>query len=197
MLIVPRWAGSPGSDFYPWLLDRLRSEHPGLFAEARALALPRPELPDVQAWPDAISQALGTDADLLARTYVIAHSVGCQALLRSLAELPEGRHVAGVLCVAGWWEIDRPWDSIRPWLTPIPHLERVRAAAGDLQDLGMLRVLLSDDDPFTADHAANQRAWQERLGARVELVRGGRHFNAAEEPAVLAALLALCGGRAG
>lgn len=187
LLIVPRWAGSPVSDFYPWLLNELQGEHPGRFGEARALALPHPELPDVRAWPAAIGAALGTDEDLLSRTFVLAHSVGCQALLRSLAELPEGLRVAGVLCVAGWWTLDRPWDSIKPWLSPISNLARARDAAGTL------RVLLSDDDPFTADHGENQRAWQEQLGARVELVRGRRHFNATAEPAVLGALLELCG----
>lgn len=194
LLIVPRWAGRPESDYYPWLLARLAAEPHlrGLFTEARVLALPRPELPDVSAWPAAIAtelQAPGQDAAALERTYVLAHSVGCQALLRALRQLPEGAAIGGALCVAGWWQIDRPWDSIRPWLEPIDDLERARAA------VRTLRVLLSDNDPFTADHVSNAERWQQ-LGAGVRLAPGGRHFNSAEEPAVLAALLELAGATA-
>ncbi len=147
--------------------------------------MPRPELPDIVAWPAAITAALGTDQGLLESTCVLAHSVGCQALLRSLAELPPGTRIGGALCVAGWWQIDRPWDSILPWLEPVPQLARVRNA------IGKLRVLLSDNDPFTADHKKNRRLWQERLGAEVQLAPDGKHFNAATEPDVLTALLAL------
>lgn len=185
LLIVPRWGGHPASDFYPWLLERLRAAQPGTFTEARGLALPRPELPDVVAWPAAINEALGQDPAQLANTYVLAHSVGCQALLRSLASLPDGVKLGGALCVAGWWQIDHPWDTIRPWLDPLPQLARVRAA------MSKLTVLLSDNDPFTADHGANRQMWEQRLGADVRLAPGGRHFNASEEPAVLAALLSL------
>lgn len=185
LLVIPRWAGRPESDFYPWLLTTLRTERPTLFGEARALALPRPEEPDVAAWPQAISEALGSDPDVLANTYVLAHSVGCQALLRSLGQLPAGLSIAGFLAVAGWFTIDQPWDSIRPWLAPVPALERVRTAAPKRL------VLLSDNDPFTRDSAANQREWEDRLGAHVKLAPSGLHFNAPIEPAVLAALLAL------
>jgi predicted alpha/beta hydrolase family esterase len=187
LLIVPRWAGRPTSDFYPWLLTTLRSEHPGRFAEVQVLDLPRPEQPDVAAWPAAISAALGSDPKVLANTYVLAHSVGCQALLRSLSQLPEGHKLAGALAVAGWFTIDKPWDSIRPWLEPVPALARARAA------LPALLVLLSDNDPFTHDAVQNQRDWEDRLGARVKIAPAALHFNAPIEPAVLAALLELTG----
>jgi len=185
LLIIPRWAGRPNSDFYPWLLETLRTSHPGRFAEARVLDLPTPELPNVTAWPQAIAEALGTDKDELSRTHVLAHSVGCQALFRALTRLPQRCKLAAALCVAGWWHLDRPWDSIKPWLAPISELERARAA------VPKLAVLLSNNDPFTADYEATRRAFENQLGARVQLASGGRHFNEREEPAVLAALLAL------
>ena len=49
------------------------------------------------------------------------------------------------------------------------------------------------DDPFTADFARNRRLWEERLGAEVVLIPGARHYNSAEEPAVLEAVLRLAG----
>lgn len=185
LLIVPRWGGRPESDFYPWLCAELRARHAGLFDEVTALALPRPELPEITTWPAAIEQALGKGAEALASTYVLTHSVGCQALLRALAGLPAGQAIAGALFVAGWWEIDRPWDSIRPWLEAPPTLERSYGA------LRRSSVLLSDNDPFTADYQKNRSLWEARLTAEVTVVPSRKHFNDREEPAVLAALLEL------
>jgi hypothetical protein len=54
-------------------------------------------------------------------------------------------------------------------------------------------VLLSDDDPFTRDAEETGRRFVSALGAEVQIVPGRRHFNAPEEPAVLAAVLRLLG----
>ena len=183
-MIVPRWSGRASSDFYPWLREQLAA--PGSpFAEVVVPELPDPDAPRIDTWPPAILTALGTDPELLARTVVLAHSVGVQATLHALAALPDGVAIAGLLAVAGWWHVDRPWPTIIPWQSTVPDLARVRAA------LGSLLVLLSDDDPFTADHAGNAVMWQERLGARVQLVPGAKHFNTPTSPPVLAALRTL------
>jgi hypothetical protein len=184
LVIVPRWSGRASSDFYPWLREQLAA--PGSpFAEVVVPELPDPDAPRIDTWPPAILTALGTDPALLARTVVLAHSVGCQATLHALAALPDGVHIAGMLAVAGWWQVDRPWPAIIPWQSELPDLTRARAA------IGSLLVLLSDDDPFTSDHAGNAALWRERLGARVQLVPGGKHFNVPTSPPVLAALRTL------
>jgi hypothetical protein len=179
LTIVPRWAGGPDSDFYPWLTGQLR-EQPGPFGAVRALEMPDPKQPTVAGWGAALSSALGPAP--AEGTVLLGHSVGCQAVLRYLATLPPGRTVEGALLVAGWWSVDAPWDSLRPWMDTPLDLERVRSAARRFV------VLLSDNDPFTSDHRENGRLWSERLGAQVVLVPGARHFNAAQEPAVLSAL---------
>ena len=127
-------------------------------------------------------RAAGSDAAALADTILVGHSIGCQAVLHYLAGLPSSAGVRGTLCVAGWWSVDEPWESIRPWIENPPDLARVRASCGQL------RVLLSDDDPFTAEAGRNGRLWRERLGAAVEVVRGAAHFNRTQEPSVLAEL---------
>ncbi len=185
LVIVPRWSGRASSDFYPWLRAELAALPDAPFAEVVIPELPDPDAPRLDTWPPAILTALGTAPDLLARTVVLAHSVGVQATLHALAALPDGRRIAGLLAVAGWWHVDRPWPAIVPWQSTLPDLARVRAA------LGSLLVLLSDDDPFTADHAGNAALWQERLGARIQQVPGAKHFNTPTSPPVLAALRTL------
>ncbi|MCB9527205.1 MAG: alpha/beta hydrolase [Myxococcales bacterium] len=176
VVVMPRWAGTPADDWYPWLEGAL-AEWSG---RVRVLELPDRGAPRIERCVAAIEAAVADAA--LGSTLLVGHSVGCQAMLRFLAARPAGVAAAGTVCVAGWWSVDAPWPSIVPWIEAPLAFERVRAAAG------RVTVVLSDDDPFTADHAANAALWVERLGAAVRLVPGGRHFNGAVEPAVLAAL---------
>jgi hypothetical protein len=67
-------------------------------------------------------------------------------------------------------------------MDPPRDLDRVRRIAGSVQ------VLLSTDDPFTADYEDNARRWRERLDADVTVIEGAKHFNASVEPAVLETL---------
>jgi hypothetical protein len=188
LIIVPRWAGRPDTDFYRWLEARLR-EAPRGFSSVRTLDMPNPAQPTIDAWVGALAQAVGPAPT--PSTLLMGHSVGCQAVLRYLATLPPGQSIDGVLLVAGWWEVDKPWESLLPWLETPKDLTRIRAAARRFV------VLISDNDPFTSDPARNRQLWEERLGAEVVLAPGGRHFNNPQEPAVLDLLLSRFGSAPG
>ncbi len=177
IVLVPRWAGTGESDFYPWLRERVG------VAVTTAPLLPSPGAPEVEPTTEAVLRALGDDPEALARTVIMGHSVGAQAAMRALARLEGGGQVRGLLCVAGWWSVDEPWGALLPWQEPFAF-ERARAAAAST------KVLLSDGDPFTADARATGRLFQERLGAEVVVVPGAKHFNATPQPEVLAALRA-------
>ncbi len=176
LTIIPRWAGHSDSDFYPWLIR----ERPSGFDTVRAREMPDPKQPTIPAWVSALTSAVGTTP--APGTVLMGHSVGCQTVLRYLATLPPGSTVEGVLLVAAWWNVDKPWDSLRPWTDTPVDLARARTASRRFV------VLLSDNDPFTSDFQENGRLWRERLGAEVVLVPGARHFNGAQELAVLDAL---------
>lgn len=179
-------------EWYPWLRrSALVRER---FDQVLGPDIDDPGAPTIDAWVASLTAACGPGD--LADTWFVAHSVGCQAVIRYLASLPPGARAAGCLLVAGWWTVDRPWPAIQPWLYP----GSPAAAGAPPLDLGRVRaacprfsVLLSDDDPFTADHAATAAAFRERLGAQVEVVPGAKHFNSAESPPVLDALAALVG----
>jgi hypothetical protein len=180
ILLVPRWSGTAASDFYPWLAHELAARAPWVRLEVAPLR-PAPDRPEIEACLEALGELAP------ARTLLVGHSVGCQVLLRALARLPDGAQAPALLCVAGWWTVDRPWDTLRPWIeTPFEH---GRAAAR----CARIEVLLSDDDPFTRDAEATRRRFVDALGAEVQLVPGRRHFNEPEEPAVLAAVTRLAG----
>jgi uncharacterized protein len=199
LCIVPRWGGTQESEWYPWL--RAQDEVLGRFDEIVGPEIAVPGTPTIDAWMASLTAACGTgrdpaSAENLARTWFVGHSVGCQAVLRYLASVPAGVRTAGCVLVAGWWTVDEPWESLQPWLYPpgptgvpagVPALglDHVRAASR------RFLVLISDNDPFTADWQATKAAWQERLGATVRVIPGAKHFNATEAPVVVDALLEL------
>jgi len=173
VLLVPRWGGTAASDWVPWLREQL--DVPVTVGEL----LPVADAPTIDAMIASLTElTAGRD---LSQTLLVGHSVGCQAWLRWLAS-DHGRPVGGLVAVAGWFTLDSTWPPIVPWVdTPI-DTERVRRRCPSVH------LLLSDDDPFTGDHVANAATWEQRLGARVQLVPGARHFNGGQEPTVLAAV---------
>jgi predicted alpha/beta hydrolase family esterase len=176
VVVVPRWGGTPSDDWYQWAAAELAGDGVRL----SALDVPEPSEPAIGAWVDATAAALAEEP--AAETVLVGHSVGCRAALRAAELQPAGTRLRGLLLVAGWWEVDEPWDTLLEWQELEHDAARIRDAAGRPM------VLLSDDDPFTRDWAANRRAWIERLGADVRVHVGCRHFNATEEPSVLAAI---------
>lgn len=176
LIVIPRWGGTSTDDWYPWLLSELKPS--GLFASVRFASMPDPETPTIAGRTIALSRAVGDVPDEVRTTVLVGHSVGCQAVLHYLQSLPLGMHVASAVCVAGWWTVDEPWESIEPWIRHEHDDSRIVAAAGTVH------LLLSDNDPFTADSVANAAQWRTRLHARVRLVPGARHFSGAQEPAV-------------
>ena len=199
LIIIPRWSGTPASDWYPWITAELNAVgrvggrppyRDGPFDPIIVAAMPIPGLPTIPAWVGRVRELLGDDPAELARTVIVGHSVGCQAVLRALAELPDGVQVAGAICVAGWFWTDSPWDSLIPWIDTPFDLARAQAAANN-----HVVVVLSDNDPHTSDWRANGAAWQEKLGAEVVLVPGGQHFNGPKYPIILQTLLDHFGGQ--
>ena len=184
LIVIPRWAGTPASDWYPWLKQKLETMQPQPFDPVLIAAMPNPDLPTIPAWGGRVKELLGSDPEQIAETVIVGHSVGCQAVLRTLAELPAGVQIGGVLCVAGWFWTDAPWDSLMPWIKTPVDLDRVRSAAGQ-----RLVVMMSTNDMHTSDWRANRSAWQERLEAEVIIVPGANHFNGEQYPEILQTLL--------
>jgi len=185
VVFVPRWGGDPTSDWLPWLRAELASAWPQVATTVVGLC-PSPGAPAPAPCVAALAVALA-EARRRGPVVLVGHSVGCQVALRALARHPAGS-VAATLLVAPWREVDEPWSSLLPWMEPRLDVRPARPAAGQVS------ALVSDDDPFTADHEATARWLDEGLGGQVRCVAGARHFNAAQEPEVRAALWALLAG---
>ncbi|MEK6899400.1 MAG: alpha/beta hydrolase [Nanoarchaeota archaeon] len=181
--IVHRWDGYPGGDWYPWLKEQL--EKKGFFVEI--LDMPDASSPSVFEWTEYIREAIGTCDE---NTFLIGHSIGCQAILRCLDKLPPGENIGGAVFVAGWFtlmglESEEEKVIARPWLEIPIDFNKVR------EHLGKSIALFSDNDPFVPINNIN--LFKERIGSETIMEQGMKHFTeldgVIELPAVLDAVL--------
>lgn len=178
-IIIHGWDGSPNEAWFPWLANEL--EDRGF--EVQVPGMPDPERPNIEAWTTKLTEVVGR---LDEETILVGHSIGVQTILRYL-EQADGT-AGGVLAVAGWFtlipeEIGGPEEEAiaEPWLkTPI-NTDTVKAKTG-----GMIAIF-SNDDPVVG--AENMEMFEERLGARIVIVRDRGHLggdgNAKEVPEIL------------
>ena len=187
--VVPRWAGSAQDDWYPWLKRQLEAS-PDTKAqyEVQLLNMPAWDLPTIEQANDYLAQVL-PPAQLNEDVFLVGHSVGCLAILHYLAQVA-ARHpdavpqVGGVLCVAGWFSVDSPWQDILNWIhAPIDY-----EAARRLIPASKLTVLLSDDDPYTSGFQENEQLWVERLNSNVSILPGRQHFSSQLDSDILDAI---------
>jgi hypothetical protein len=74
--------------------------------------------------------------------------------------------------VAGWFTVDDlgSYPALAPWVKIDLNFASIASAAGPIS------VLLSDNDPFTADWRANVADWLSKLGATVHIAHGAGHY---------------------
>jgi predicted alpha/beta hydrolase family esterase len=183
VFIIHGWEGHPREGWFPWLKKELEERGFKVFVPA----MPETGAPKIKPWVSHISELVG-DAD--EDTYFVSHSIGCQAVMRFLEGLPEGKKVGGVVLVAGWFVLD-PKESeeekkiAKPWLeTPI-DFEMIK-----MRTKNIYSVFSDDDDVIPPE---NKELIEKNLGAKTFLEHGKGHFsggdNITELPVVLNLIL--------
>ena len=193
--VIPRWAGSSQSDWYPWLKQQLEAadQEDHCHYAVHPLDMPDWSVPTLEQATTYLAELLPPERLAREQVYLVGHSVGCLAILHYLSQLCPATNgqprVAGVLCVAGWFSIDNPWQDILNWIDAPVNYECARRAIPE----DKLIVLLSDDDPYTTGYQQNQKLWLERLRARVHILAGRQHFSEALDTDVRDAIRDLAG----
>jgi predicted alpha/beta hydrolase family esterase len=166
------YAATPDDHWFGWLAQQLDT------ANMRAVVpeLPDPLTPDAPRWQETVRAAVGEPAE---GTVVIAHSLGCLAVLRHLASLTGAWRLGILVLVSGF-------------LDPLPVLPELDGFIGDGCDVTELRehvdriiVIRSDDDPLVPPSHTDRLA--DLLGARALRVPGAGHFLAADGHSTLPA----------
>jgi len=183
--LIHGWSGKPDDPILAWLRDEL---------ERTGWTVVAPEMPDrhepkIESWVGALNAIVKPTAE----TVLVGHSVGCQAVMRYLAQTPPGTRIAGLVLIAPWMQLDE--ETIReegpesvaiakPWVeTPIDFSAiKVRTA--------QTVAIFSDDDPFVP--LAQKELFERELGARTIVEQGMGHFSRGdgvrEVPSVLEAV---------
>ena len=126
-------------------------------------------------------------------TYLIGHSVGCQATLRLLDAIPAGKRIGGAVLVAGWVSVPN-WNGrseaekavLNDWMNPPLDLSTVAPKSKSFT------AIFSDDDQFVPKE--NWTACEHQLNAKVIIKHHFGHFegkNLRELPEVSNSILAM------
>lgn len=182
--LIPRWAGEAKGDFYPWLTRQMAEKAPHVRIVILEPPLNPPIVADSVAWLNEHLASKVRENDI-----IMTHSVGLQMALRWLAAQKQPYGPVRLFSVAGWREVDKPWDSLIPWLAQDYDVAAAR------KSLSSFRLLVSDNDRFTSNFQKTCADFESSLGASSRVVQGANHFNRAEEPEVLQELLALTAGK--
>ncbi|MFA6253196.1 MAG: alpha/beta hydrolase [Patescibacteria group bacterium] len=180
------WDGYPEEGWFPWLKQQLESRGFEIFVPQ----LPQADEPRIKNWLPALSEFVKNPNQ---DTYFVGHSMGCQAIVRYLENLPKDTKIGGAIFVAGFLKSlagleddDTVRDVAKEWLdTPI-DFEKVK------KHLEKSVAIFSDDDPWVP--LENQNDFREKLGAKIIIEHKQGHFsgqrdNTKELPIVLQELL--------
>ncbi len=175
VIIIHRWGGNPESDWYPWLQKEL--EQRGI--EVLVPRMPNTSKPDIKAWVSHLQKIVG---QLNSETHFVAHSIGCQTVMRFLesttAETKAGTKMGKIIFVAGWFKLgnleSKAIEAIaKPWVKTPLDFRNIRSK------MRSLTVFLSRDEPygFVEENAA---LFREKLGANVIIENNQGHYTAEE-----------------
>ena len=159
VVIVHGWADDPTKGWMRWLTDQLLV----LGMEVIAPAMPDPKQPNVDAWLDALSVAVGTVDQ---HTALVGHSLGTYVLLRYLSAYSKDGRLGKLVLVAGFAGNERTEQGKRA--LPDVDLGKVKASVDQIYSV------YSDNDEIIP------AAWSKELGESLDaenvLDSGKGHF---------------------
>ena len=172
--IIHGYLGYPAEAWLPWLKAMLEKRGYQVWLPA----MPHPDRPAIPEWTDFIGKLVGNPDK---KTVMIAHSLGCAAVLHYLETLGENaKSVGKTVLVAGRFPIGMSPEEaerrikgdevLKPWLIARVDPRWVRMAAGKCT------VILSDNDPYVPMDEA-KASFQGNLFAEIIVEHGKGHFN--------------------
>src|SRR3989344_4457056 len=169
VFIIHGWEGFPEEGWFPWLKKEL---------EVNGFSVQVPQMPDavhprIFNWVPQIKEMIGVPDE---ETYLVGHSMGCQAIVRYFESLPDGIKVGGVIFVAGFLKRltgleEEPGfeETEKHWLETPVDLEK----AGSHIKKGV--AIFSDNDLFVP--LDNQDDFRDKLNCKIIIEHEKGHFS--------------------
>lgn len=164
--IIHGWEGGTYEKQLLWLKDKLIATG----FEVVFKDMPNADTPRIDVWVEYMNKIIELDEN----TYLIGHSIGCQAIMHYLEQAPTDVKLGGVLFIAGWFtltglETKEEYDLAKPWLNTPIDFSKVK------QHTNRITAIFSDDDPFVP--IENVDLFKERLGANTLILHNKGHFS--------------------
>jgi len=168
--IIHGWDGNPKEPMHQWLKKSLEEKGYSVVIPE----MPNPEIPEIDAWIGKINEIAQPNEN----TIFVGHSIGCQAVLRYLEQLPDEIKITGVVLIAPWMKLDEQTikeegeevaEVAKPWEeTPI-DFQKVRKHSDKFI------AIFSDNDPYVP---LNQKdLFEKELGAETIIENNKGHFS--------------------
>lgn len=187
VFIIHGWEGFPEECWFIWLKDELEKRGYQAFVPQ----MPNTDEPKIEEWVGFLKKLVKPDEE----TYFVAHSIGCQAVMRYLESLPAKIKIGGALFVGPWftlteetsYETKEDKEIAKPWIeTPI-DFKKVKKHTTNFS------AIFSDNDPFVP--LSDSDLFKERLGTKITILHNKHHMgaeaNMKEFPEVLKEFLKL------
>ncbi len=186
VIIIHGWSGYPEEGWFPWLKKELEKRN----FSVEIPQLPNSENPRIYNWIPAMKKIIkNPDVD----TFLIGHSMGCQAIARYLESQKDDVKVGGIVFVAGFFKRltgleDTPdvRETGKHWLNAPINFEKIKS------HFKKSIAIFSDDDPYVP--LDNQDDFRDKLGSKIVAEHKKGHFSgdldkALDAPIVLTSLL--------
>lgn len=171
--LIHGWGGNPNSEaWFPWLKKELAERD----IKLEIPEMPGTENPKIKSWVAKLEKIVKLDE----KTYLIGHSIGCQAILRFLEKLPENMKITGTIFIAPWFNLkatayqeEEEKDIAKPWIeTPI-DLKKVKNHTQNFL------AFFSDNDDCVP--LSDSKIFKEKLNAKIIIKHNEGHFNETKE----------------
>jgi predicted alpha/beta hydrolase family esterase len=154
-------------------------------------AMPDTNTPKIENWIPFLQELIKNPDE---ETILIGHSIGCQAILRYLQSLPEGKKIGGAVLLAGFthlkeesYENEEDREIAKPWLEIPINWEKVKSKSNKFISI------FSTDDFFVP--LSDKDIFKESLGSEIIVEENKGHFspedNISELPSLLNSVLKL------
>lgn len=185
VFIIHGHQGKPDEHWLPWLRRELVQR--GYLVAVPPM--PHADWPTIKMWTSHIQELVGHCDD---HTYIVGHSIGCQAILRYLQSLVLPTRAGGAVFVAGFEHMKlnplvHPFEyqQLKEWIDEPIHWEAIRGKSKNFT-----AIFSDNDDVVPLD---NVKVFDEKLDAQTIVLHNKGHFTAddgvTELPEVLEVLL--------
>lgn len=162
--------GSPEEPMHKWIKKELEKKSYSVVVPR----MPNPEKPEIKLWVNKIKEiSNGFDKEDI----FIAHSVGCQAVLRFLETLIN-KKVKKVILIAPWMELykqiieeegEEIKEIVKPWMESPINWKKIKLTCKDFV------CIFSDNDPYVP--ISKSKLFKNKLSAKIIILNKRGHFD--------------------